>query len=453
LEVSQVFQAFRTFSGRSDPNDPLRIIASHHRAPGTVSVGGFSPTFVLAGAATAGVVVGDRLTIRSSAIPANVGVQGTVFSVSDTQVQASMGSSVTADTDMDIEFGAFANIGRDLVVRVEAASSNGGDYLSDTLVSTDQTAVSLQRPLPVFSGPGGQPVTFEVEQGQNHPVFTSTSLLTDSELEVTWDVFSGSAVGSTPFVLLPSDPKTIELGDTLEVHLTDYATPSLVAEVVGLELSQLLIEVDPPIPSDTNVIFSNTSSVPFTRIRKGQNNNFEVMRDAIESWFSLEANRDGYAAELNRVINPLLVNTNPTISTVNTAKVYAQELSVALTQLDTILSAYSTDVVPRIDTLVDTMLSRGADRAADTLLEGNFSKFFGYNSDEVSNLGNATSQLRDVQRLDLPVRRTGRQERLDIELLLGESEEPDFEFDQSDTDTGEDVDIPGQFISIEGGSF
>jgi hypothetical protein len=212
--------------------------------------------------------------------------------------------------------------------------------------------------------------------------------------------------------------------------------------------------VDPAIPSVSNIVFSNTSPIPFTRIRKGQFDNYDLMVVNLEIWKNVTANQSTYAAELNRLINPLLSNTNPTMGVVNTAKLFAQELSTALTQLDFILEAYVTDVVPRVDTLVETLLSRGADRAVDTLLEGKFSTFFGYNSDEVSYIGSAMASLREVQRLDLPVRRTGRQDRLDTELSLGAGEEPDFEFDQSDTDAGEEVDIPGQFIDLpEGGSF
>lgn len=451
LEVDYVFQAFRTFSARSDPNDPLRLLASRYRATGEITTGGFSATFSVVGAASAGVVTGDRVTIRAAAISGNLEAQGVVFAVSDTEVQATMGVSVTAEAGLDLEFAPFAAIGRDLVVRIADPSPNSGDYLSGAL-SSDTTAVALQRPLPVFSGAGGQPVTFEVEEGQNYPVFRSTSTLVDSAIEATWLPGTISADGTTPFVRLPSNPRTIELGDKLEVYTIDYSSPSLTSTIVGLELSNLLIEVDPPIPVDTVLNFSNSSTLPFARIRKGQFNTHSTIQGLLEAWTTLEANSSGYSAELNRLINPLLSNSNPIISAVNTAKVYAQELSIALNQLDDILASYVADVVPRVDTLIDTMLSRGSDRAVDTLLEGRFSEFFGYNSDEVSYIGNALKQLRDVQRLDLPVRRTGRQERLDTELTLGEAEEPDFEFDQSDVqDAGEDVDIPGQFFSLPGG--
>jgi len=262
------------------------------------------------------------------------------------------------------------------------------------------------------------------------------------------------ALGSTNYVLLENDPKILELGDVFEFHSGQYQEPETEYEIIGFELGQTLLEVSPVIPNNyIEFDFEFSIDTPFARIRKTQRNNYDAFRRQIGLWLDLAVNNGQYAKDLTRVLNPLIVNTNPTPSAVNTAKLHMQTLAQALQQLQVVLDSYQVDVVPQVDALIDSFLSKGSDRAVDTLLEGRFTEFFGYNSEEVSYLGNALERLRDVSRLDLPVRRTQRRAVIEQELTLSEFEDPDFEFDQSDTQDTDEVDIPGSFIEVPGSNF
>lgn len=461
VEAAAVFVGGSETPGRSEPTDPTRIVSSLYQATADVTTPGSSAVFAVAGAATAGVQVGDTLTIRAALVTADVGARGTITAVSDSSVSASMvAASISAGTGLTVEFGRSLNIPKDGIIRILSPSPVAGDYR----VSVDEanaTEATIDRPLPLYYVNGGRPITFQMQAGDNRVEFKSTSILTDSQLKVEgtaalqfFDNIPVENIGSTRYVLFETDPKRLGVGDRLELYTGQYGTPEYSFEIIGFELGQQLIEVDGDIPNQfIELDFTQQITTPFARIRKVQRNNYDVYKAQLDLWLELDINDGSYFKELNRLINPLIVNDNPTPSAVNIAKLHVQELIQALQQLQVILLSYQVDVVPQVDTLIDSFLQRGSDRAVDTLLEARFTDFFGYNSEEVSYLGNALERLRDVSRLDLPVRRTQRKEVIDQELLLSEHEDPDFEFDQSDIQDTDEPDLPGSFIEIPGGNF
>lgn len=457
--VPTVYFGSDTLTGRSDAGNPSRVVHTifRDRNVTSTSVGPSPAIFAVAGALSAGVVIGHRLTIRSSPDAGDVGLSGLITLVTDTEVRANMDGSVSLLTGLDLEFGFNIDVNKDQVVRILAPSPVAGDYrvLTDAV---NHTEMDLDRPLPIFNGPGGQPITFNMQVGAYRVDFASTSTLTNSQLRVegtAGTIFFNSIpvenIGGTRFVLFENDPKVLGAGDRFELYSGQYETPEYEFEIIGFELGQKLIEVDGQVPiSFIEIDFSPSITTPFARIRKIARNNYDDFKVQLGLWLDLPVNQDNYFSDLNRFLNPLIVNDNPTNSAVNTAKLLVQTLITAMQQLQLVIAAYVVDTVPQVDTLIDSFLSRGSDRATDTLLEARFTEFFGYNSEEVSYLGNALERLRDVSRLDLPVRRTARKEVADTELTLSEHEDPDFEFDQSDTQDVNEPDIPGQFINVPG---
>jgi hypothetical protein len=447
-------------NGRSDPSDPQRVVSSLFRTTGDVATGGTSALLTVSGAQTTGIRPGHIVTLRTAALPAEVGIFGTVTAVSDTSVSATMGSSISVGTGFDLEFGQAFSVARDAVVRVLSNSPSSGDYRT-TDALPNPTEMKLDRSLPVFYDFGGLPLQFSISVGALFVNFKSTSTTLDSEISVAgtagdlfFDSIPAIQAGATPYVLLENDPKVLGVGDLLEIYTAQYNAPEFILTIIGFELGQKLLQLDTPVPNGVGTLdFSSAIETPFARIRKVARNNYDFFQTQLNLWLALAVNQPTYLSNLTRLLNPLIVNENPTLSAVNSAKIQVQMLVQAIGQLQVVLSNYQVDAVPRVDTLVSSFLERGSDRAVDTLLEGRFTDFFGYNSEEMSYIGNSLERMRDVARLDLPVRKTDRQEVTDQELTLGQSDDPDFEFDQSDTQDFDEPNIPGSFIDVPGSNF
>jgi hypothetical protein len=137
-----------------------------------------------------------------------------------------------------------------------------------------------------------------------------------------------------------------------------------------------------------------------------------------------------------------LVNTNPTPALVGDAVAALQTLYVSLSGANALLLAYTSDVVPQVDVMVNSLREKGADRAIDLLLECRFSEFMGAPADNMSYSTYAQSVLREVMRNDLPIRKFNREGKYSAEnARVASWEEKDFEFVKDDgysaeTDTG-----------------
>jgi hypothetical protein len=255
-----------------------------------------------------------------------------------------------------------------------------------------------------------------------------------------------SAVGTSLYFRLSAWPKGIEAGDILELYETDYHTPSRTFTISSLDSTNMVLTLTSSLDTDDgSFTFTTEGQVPpFVRIRKTKKNNYVTLSSALGDWQDLAVNEDVFFANLNAVINPLLVNKNPTAAQVNNAKVQLQSLQTALTSLQTTLGVYSVSVVPQIDTLVTSFLEEGADRAVDILLQGRFSTFFGLSQEEVSYAGAAMKAIKEVQREDLPVRKTGRDAHPE-QALVASYEEPDANYDRTDASEFGQPDSPASF--------
>lgn len=455
--------------GRSVPTSFTQLFASKFQGTGDLTSTGTEVTVVVAGAATAGVVVGDVLGIIASATTVDTGLFGTITSVDDTSVTAAI-IGATTTTDVDIEIGPDLSGSSTLYTTARVSSNsfiNDGDYFV-TAVGPFPFQLTIESPLPLPAAlPGSLPHVFTLEVGRFFVRFYSTS--TDLDTAITIDdgggnpntgvltFFAGgsaSAVGTTKYFQLPQFPAATEIGDSLELTTVQYNLPSFIGSIVSLEGSLKLIEVSPELDTDTAAfVFSQNSPVPFARVRKGRLNNYQLFRANLQAWLALDDNQTQFFTNFSAVLNPLTVNTNPTPSQVNDVRIELQSLAVALNTLTGFIGNYEADPITEVDNLIASYIQEGADRAADLLLEARFTDFFGLDQDEVSYAGTVQKSIKEVARNDLPVRKDNRVGAFrGQDQLLASYEEPDYEFDTSDIDDvsepdfniGQDVEFPNR---------
>ena len=468
-----------TGKGRSDPNTSLTYVLYKFRETATNVTVGPASVFTVSGAATAGVEVGDIIVLRETTTPLDVNAQGTITAVSDTEIEATMTTPIVAVTNVLIEVGPDLNLPNDCTLKIGEGGVNAGTHSVTQEGSTPVKAIpfeiALSRPVPVTSEPGFLPVISESDElGQYKTTFSSTVQTTatqvsasDASATTAFIQFFSSpspvdAFGSTKYFKLPKNPNTIERGDTLELYETNYNTVSQSFEVVGLELSALLITLSPQIASNFgDISFDTVIPPPFARLRHQQDNTFTAFYDGCVSWLTNSENESAFFRNLDALINPLLVNQNPTAVEVNSTKIQIQQLLGIITEagataaglptsgsLEAIAKAYQVDPVSQVDELVGSFMERGADRAADVLLQGRFSTFFGLSQGGTSYAGDVLEKIRAVAASDLPISKLNRLEHAEDGIIV-EGEDPDFEFDQSDIEGGgEEVDIPADFEKL-----
>lgn len=338
------------------------------------------------------------------------------------------------------------------------AQSPAGGFLPFQLI--------LDHSIPNFAQPGNQPLFFEATLGRERVVFISESTLTDSKVEAfvpsappdtptndfpAQNVFftsdPASAVGTTTWLKLPEVPKRLEPGDTLEFHFTAPSSPDLTRTVLLIEEENNLIQLTESVPLDlaNSLNFSNSSSVPFVRIRKHVKQNFDDVAEQLEEWLGRgENNALSTFRNLDAALNSLLVNENPTSAQIGTFRSRLNTLAATVQDLGSILMQYNANTVDEVDTLIKSFRAKGADRAVDLLLEGDFQAFFGLDRDEASYAGNVQKASRAVQREDFPVRRFNREnfDNIASEALTAQYDDVDFGSIMEDADPLENVSIP-----------
>jgi hypothetical protein len=81
---------------------------------------------------------------------------------------------------------------------------------------------------------------------------------------------------------------------------------------------------------------------------------------------------------------------------------------------------------------LNTLKSKGCDRAIDLLMMGRFSEFFGLDIDEMTYIGAMMKAARDVARNDLVVSRFGASRIRRKVLSIVEGNDPDYDHSDSD---------------------
>ena len=258
----------------------------------------------------------------------------------------------------------------------------------------------------------------------------------NTPLGLTEDTYIGSVSGVR--VLLSGKPlnftrEDVVAGDKLTLRGPTYTTEHTITAVT---YDGYQIEVTPEVPNDMSAHLYKIESAGALAYAEFISN--------LEDWFTsqLEPSKfDEDIQELERVLNPLLVNKNPSAALVGSARNTANNLLRLYTRvfptdplpLDEILSDFTTPVAPRIDALLDMLQERGMDRAHELLLLGAFDAFFGVSKDSSSYGGNLLEKMRAIAQNDVPLGRSIKRGNVE-QRLTGSYEEADADYDFSDQD-------------------
>lgn len=457
---------------RSEPSDPTQVTFARVETIGDVTYAGGFATYTVTSVVVPGTLrTGHLMVLRDGPDP------NTEVSIDTINGQAVFIGSEVAINVGDVIVGPSAPGTNAAGVRAEFGPSvsgfkyrvldivdgpNAGRY---TVAGPGQTSLDillLNRALPFFQS-GVDYVSFTASYGFMLLQITSKTLTVQSRIQLAavGDLFLNpmDAYGTTPWMKLPSIPRGLQGGDILELHETDYKTPSSTHTIESIDIPLKVIGLSENIPSNISWQFT-PQPVPFARLRVGTMNSYGVMKAQLDLWLKRDVNRPAFFINFNRLVNPLLVNENPTAVQVGNAinelkRFYAYLLStqaeaagVPVAQaLDSILALFTIQQVDAVDVLLRTFTEKGSDRATDLLLSGAFSTFFNLTIDGASYSGAFQEALRDVARADLPVRRFNRAEAQNSRMI-SQTQSPDYEYTAasvSESLQGEQVNPPTPF--------
>lgn len=476
MTASAVFDAL-LYEGaaHSSATDAGRVVLSKFQGNGTIT-GGLTATFTYTGAFDT--EAGDILVIRGSLTPADINRWGTVISVTygltTTTVVVSFTQAVTAGA-VDVEIGPDAPFKFGDVLNI-VSGNNQGRYVvrEDKNVGTaSPLEVLLEAALPAPKD-GASEVEFNVSFGRERVVFQSRSKLNSSSVAVTggngaglfFSTIPASAAGTTSYLRFDSFPTGAQVGDVLQIFQTDFSVITRQFNIVALEQGTRIVKVSPDFEVTANYSFAFDTLPPFGRIRVSKVADYTALENRLDAWLTLAPQQELYWRNLAAALNPVLSNSNPTAQQVNDAVNHLTTLLAVLTEngavlantdktktLGYALAQYSAPAEEPVDTLLTTFRHKGADRAIDLLLEGQFSVFFGLDSDGVSYSGQLLNSLRTLTREDLPVRKFDRART--TQTLIGQAPgQKDFEFNVDDADSPNQPDIPiGSDVPGAGASY
>lgn len=338
---------------------------------------------------------------------------------------------------------------------------NKGDYLIQGQGATAFELI-LKTNLPQ-ARQGFDPVTFSASFGLKRLVLTGKTTTLASKLSIAgtaattfYSLVPAVAFGTTNYFQLPQTPAGLQVGDSLELNEDTYNVASAVYDIEAVEPGINVIQIAPPIsthlpPSPPHWVFGDQPP-PFARVRVVKTFDFTTFQTRLRAWLAMAVNQESYFTELNRHVNPLLVNETPTAAQVGDAKNSMLVLYDALTEtradidaadpaltIESALVLYAVAPVPAVDTLLKSYKEKGSTRAVDLLLSGKFGEFFGLSLDDASYSGAMQSAMREVAREDLAVRKVSRVEGA---RQLSQGDSPDYDFDRSDIEHGAEVDPP-----------
>lgn len=270
----------------------------------------------------------------------------------------------------------------------------------------------------------------------------SSIALTDS-IEFFSPVQLLEARSTTRYLQLPVRVNDLEDGDFLEFFANDTAVPTFSTTIHKIE--DRILSLEDAIDGTTPRVFGAVSP-PYARLRKARSLNYQQLSNRLFLW--LDAFDLTQASnEMNRTINPLLVNTNPSDSQVGAAEAVLRDIYGRLTitgaqaagaditsALEDILTDYTVQPVAEVDVMLRSFRELGADRAIDVLLEGQFSAFFGFDQEDASYAGAMQKVVREVAINDAPVRKVDRTAALVSQLQSSTDDNEDYETSFDDRD-------------------
>jgi hypothetical protein len=460
VEVDPIAQGFN-INVRSEPTDPSRLVAYLTSGSGTAASGGVGTIQVTTppGLLAAGAQIGDSLVIRSGA---NANTKWAITAVTDTLVTATGGTAVPGACTYEI--GPNFTVSYGYVVQISSGINNG------IYTITKQGPTVLHVPFEfevnaVVHGivqSNGLPYVSIGSVGREKVVFNSENTTIQSAISVSGAgsalFFSGAppftAIGTTPWIQLSDVPAGLGPGDTVEYYNTHYNIPDLTFQIQSLTGS--ILGVAPDI-SDTQVLsFNENVPPPFSLLRSGAYKAFQILSQQLQAWLAQPANQEKLFAQLQVALNVVMSEPQTTPAQVNTAILLLQQIqdllvqsssSTPLNTLEYALVSYSVNRVQPVDNLIKTYSEKGADKALDTLLGGQFLEFFGLDQHGVSYAGSMQAQIRTVALNDLPVRKTDRASTVTSQVQSS-SASPDFEYASSDVDKTTAPNVPTEFEKI-----
>lgn len=333
------------------------------------------------------------------------------------------------------------------MLRITNGENIGWYQIASITLGVSFDEITVTRAFPVTTGLEAQNQAWELHRRR----FTIRSSSEDVDSQI--DVDSGldtahlalglsttPVVGSVSGVRIKDGSKFLNFsredvvaGDRLTLRGPAYTTQHT---VVSVTYDGYQIEVTPSVNSDLSgheYIVESEGAIAYSGFISD-----------LTDWFNdtlYPSKFEEDILELERVLNPLLVNRNPSAALIGTARtttnnlraVYARPTPSSTPRLTEILTDFTTSVVPRIDALLDMLQERGMDRAHDLLLLGEFSEFFGVTKDGSSYGGNLLEKLRSIAQNDVPQGRGQGSGNAD-DRLSGSYEETDAEYDFSDQD-------------------
>ena len=451
----------------TDPARTTTAFIYRFRGIGNITVGGLAATLVVPGL-TGTVVVGDEIIIRTTTIPADMNQRGVITGVASTTITATFTVALTITSNVTVDIAPDLSALPANTVIVVADGSNAGTYRVTGQGSVIKSELSMNKGWQAPQDFSGQPnfLTGDISLEYLTVASTKTDLTTAIQLDdgVPPNPYTAaylfaptrpfSTVGTTSWFSLEDLPKELQVGDVIELHLSAYETSDYTVAVTSISRTDGVVGIEPAIPvTVSSVSFRAGVGVPFGRIRRVRRDNFDLFKTEATTWLVRPQFQDQWLTQLERFITVVL--SSPTPSNLHDTRVFLQDLLGLLTidgaaamayptseSIQSIAEAYRADVVGEIDTLVQSLYQQGADRAADVLLEAKFQQYFGFSADQMSYAGNVLALTKQMMQQDLQVsavRRGGGQR----QISLGSFDEPDYEYDQQDIDTGLVPDAPG----------
>lgn len=219
------------------------------------------------------------------------------------------------------------------------------------------------------------------------------------------------------------------------LYLTDSTPTETRHTISSLEDSNKQLEFTPALPS-------NITLTAF-RILSTAAESYALFIAQMEAWTrAIPSVYEENTLELDRQMNPLLANKQPSIAQLNDARAAAQLLRTTLKNLSNILVAFVVAAVSRIDAALKMLRERGMDKAYDLLMTGEIASFFDMDKDDAASSAFMLKSMRSVVQQDLPVSKL--EDDIDDtyakDTIVGTDPDQDF----SDQDTDENLRILGE---------
>lgn len=287
------------------------------------------------------------------------------------------------------------------------------------------------------------PIEFDGILGTEKILLASADKTTSSKLEILeselFDTFfftsPAAKYADTPWVLVPDGASSLEVGDTLRFYKTDYATPTQSSVVTALEGN--IAKVSTPM-SCADVWDLDAANVPFARVSFSSYTSFKFFKTGADVWAT---NMSGVWENIERLVNVVLRNTRAADFQINDAKSAVLSALTVMGALPFAIDAFVMEPIQELNTILRSLREKGAERAVDILLEGNFTEFFSLDVDGVSYATHMLKSAREVAREDMPVRKVGRSDRK-AQREIASSEGVDFEYSKQDIDESPRPDNP-----------